>query len=391
MKAAITGGAGRQCLATIYDFIENSDVEKVLLIDVNEEALSRRKDKVRSDKIETRVVDITDVNKLAEALAGYDVVLNASSHIFNMNVMDACLESKTCYTDFGGLFHWAREQLTRHEDFKKAGITGIVGSGSAPGIVNVFAKYAVDRLDTVETILILDAIINPAATGYKFVPPYALNTIIEEFTANNFEFINGEFVEMPPFSGEITVDFPEPYGRLKLYNMIHSEVATMPVAFKEKGIKNVAFKLALPPAFEERLRFLIENKMGSKEKISVKGMEITPRDFLLEMFETKQSNADINNIEPTDSKLLRVIVTGCKNNKKVTYEVETDLNLHPWGLPNNQFTVGFPGAITARMLGNGLIKEKGFFTGESVIDPDIYISELKRRNIIVKVRTTEEL
>lgn len=392
MKAAITGGAGRQCLATIYSFIESHDVEKVLLIDIDDEALRRRKEKVNSQKVETKLVDITDINALAEVLSDCDVVLNASSHVFNMNVMDACLISKTCYTDFGGLFHWAREQLTRHEDFKRAGITGIVGSGSAPGIVNVFAKYAVDQLDTVDTVLILDAIINPTAAGFKFVPPYALNTILEEFTANNYEFRNGEFVELPPFSGEISVDFPEPYGKLKLYNMIHSEVATMPIAFKEKGIRNVAFKLSLPTVFVERLRFLIENNMGSKEKINVKGVEITPRDFILELFETKPSDIKPACIEPaSDRKLLRVVVTGTKGGRNLTYEVETDLNLHPWGLPNNQFTVGFPGAITARMLGNGWIKEKGFFTGESIIDPMVYFSELKKKGIVVKVKRIEEI
>jgi saccharopine dehydrogenase-like NADP-dependent oxidoreductase len=325
---------------------------------------------------------------LAGAIAEYDVVINGSSHVFNMAVMEACLEAKTNYTDFGGLFHWAVEQMKRHDDFKKAGITGIVGSGSAPGIVNVLTKYATDRLDAVEDILILDAIINRSASGYAFVPPYALNTIIEEFTMNNYEFKDGKHVELPPFSGKMTVDFPEPYGRLNLYNMIHSEVATMPIAYKDKGIKNVAFKLALPTLFEERLRFLIENGLGSTEEISVKGVKVAPRDFLLEVFETKPGTKTGT---PDDMKLLRCIVKGTKNGKKCTYEVETDLHHHPWGLSNGHFSVGFPGAITAKMLGRGQVKEKGFFTGEQVIDTDIYFRELAKRDISVYARVTEEL
>lgn len=391
MKAAITGGAGRQCLSAIYDFIECDDVEKILLIDVNTEALNIRKEFVDSPKVVTQVVDITNVDELAAALEEYDVVINGSSHVFNMNVMDACIKSKTHYTDFGGLFHWAKKQLTYHDAFKEAGITGIVGSGSAPGIVNVLAKYAVDRLDTVETILILDAIINPAATGYGFVPPYALSTIVDEFTDNNFEFVDGEFVEMPPFSGKMTVDFPEPYGRLNLYNMIHSEVATMPISFKEKGIKNVAFKLALPTLFEERLRFLIENGMGSTEKINVNGLEVAPKDVLIEIFEQKPNVASKSNVVPQDRKLLRCIVTGTKDGGKKTYEVETDLNHHPWGLTNGHFSVGFPGAVTAKMLGRGQVKEKGFFSGESVLDTEIYFNELAQRDIHVTARLTDEV
>lgn len=388
MKAAITGGAGRQSLSAIYDFVETSDVEKILLIDINEEALKVRKELVNSPKVETKVIDLKDTPALAAALADYDVVINGSSHVFNMDVMNACIESKTNYTDFGGLFHWAVEQMRRDEDFRKAGITGIVGSGSAPGIVNVLTKYATDRLDTIEDILILDAIINRSASGYGFVPPYALNTIIEEFTMNNFEFKDGKQIELPPFSGKMTVDFPEPYGRLNLYNMIHSEVATMPIAYKDKGIKNVAFKLALPTLFEERLRFLIENGLGSQEKINVKGVEIAPRDFLLEVFETKPG---AKTGTPDDMKLLRVIVTGTKGGKKRTYEVETDLHHHPWGLSNGHFSVGFPGAITAKMLARGQVKEKGFFTGEQVLDTDIYFRELEKRDVHVFAKVTEEL
>ena len=388
MKVAITGGAGRQSLSAIYDFVENNDVEKILLIDINDEALKIRKGVVKSPKVETAVIDLTDTKTLAKALEEYDVVINGSSHVFNMAVMDACILSKTNYTDFGGLFHWAVEQLKRDEDFRKAGITGIVGSGSAPGIVNVLTKYATDRLDTVEDILILDAIINRSASGYGFVPPYALNTIIEEFTMNNFEFIDGKMTELPPFSGKLTVDFPEPYGRLNLYNMIHSEVATMPIVYKDRGIKNVAFKLALPTLFEERLRFLIENGLGSEEKINVKGAEIKPRDFLLEVFETKPGTKTGT---PDDMKLLRVIVKGTKDGKKCTYEVETDLHHHPWGLSNGHFSVGFPGAITAKMLGRGQVKEKGFFTGEQVVDTEIYFRELAKRDVHVTAKFTEEL
>lgn len=388
MKAAITGGAGRQCLSAIWDFLENDDIEKILLIDINKDALQIRKELVRSPRVETAVIDLTDTKALSKVLEEYDVVINGSSHIYNMAVMDACIRSKTNYTDFGGLFHWAVEQMKRDEDFRKAGITGIVGSGSAPGLVNVLTKYAADRLDTVEDILILDAIVNRSATGYAFVPPYALDTIIEEFTMNNFEFIDGRMVELPPFSGKMTVDFPEPYGRLNLYNMIHSEVATMPIVYKDRGIRNVAFKLALPALFEERLRFLIENGLGSEETINVRGAEIRPRDFLLAVFETKPG-AETGT--PDDWKLLRVIVTGAKNGRKLTYEVETDLHHHPWGLSNGHFSVGFPAAITARMLGRGQIKEKGFFSGEQVIDTDIYFRELAKRDVHVFAKMTEEL
>lgn len=43
----------------------------------------------------------------------------------------------------------------------------------------------------------------------------------------------------------------------------------------------MTFKLALPKAFEEKLKFLVALGFGDKEAIQVKGDFIVPRDFLL--------------------------------------------------------------------------------------------------------------
>jgi lysine 6-dehydrogenase len=393
MKLAIIGAAGRQALAAIYDFVEDESVEKVLLIDVIPEALRARTQLIDSKKIEERVIDVLNTKALADALNSYDACVNCTSHIFNLPVMEACILSKTNYTDLGGLYHWAKKQLTKHEEFKNAGITGIVGSGSAPGIVNVMAKYAVDKLDTVDTVRILDAIVNRAAAKAKFAPPYALNTLIDEFTVNNFEYRNGEMVELPPFSGEEVADFPDPIGRQTLYNMIHSEVATMPVFFANKGIKNVSFKLALPKVFEGRLRFLMDLGFGGKDPIDVKETQVVPRDVLIALVEKPVTVADKSTPQKHDDhKDLRVIVSGRKDGRNITYQVDTIM--HPyekWNMAMGPFSVGFPAAVTTRLLGGGKIAEKGFFSGEAVIDPKMYFAELARRGIKVHVQVTEEI
>ena len=61
MKAVITGGAGRQALSAIYDLVETSDVEKILLIDIDSESLRKRKKLINSPKIETEIIDLRDV------------------------------------------------------------------------------------------------------------------------------------------------------------------------------------------------------------------------------------------------------------------------------------------------------------------------------------------
>jgi saccharopine dehydrogenase (NAD+, L-lysine-forming) len=382
MKAVVIGGAGRMCVSAVKDFVEQDDVTDILLIDANEDVLAARKKQMGSDKIKIATADVTDISRMASLITGYDVALNAISHVFNMDVMNACLEAKVNYTDFGGLFLWAKDQLTRHDDFKKAGITGIVGSGCAPGIINVLAKYAVDRLDSVKSILMADGIINLTLKEMDFIPQYSLYTIIDEFNANNFEFIDGKMVELPPFSHGIWEEFPypKPYDKMWVYNVLHSEVYTMPYAWESKGLKNCSFKLALHPAFEEKMRWLMHHGMGSDTPVEVKGQMVKPKDFLVSMFETKPGQQKFPE-KPDDHKYLKVYVDGEQGGKEVRYLMECAL--HPckkWNMPCGPYTVGYPAAVTCRMLGNGWIKEKGFFSGEQVIDPDIYFRELMKRD-----------
>jgi saccharopine dehydrogenase-like NADP-dependent oxidoreductase len=390
MKVAVIGGAGKVVWGAIRDFVEHEAVEKLLLVDLKQAELEKRQQRLQSEKVIIRSVDLNDHTSVVQLLKEYDVCLNATTHHFNLKVMEACLAAKTHYTDFGGLFHWAQKQLALHDRFKEAGITGIVGSGSAPGIVNVMARYAYDRLDQVHSVKILDGIVNFTQSD-AFIPPYAIETLIEEFEMNPYEFRDGEFVEMEPFSGQEVIDFPEPIGQQTVFNTIHSEVATIPKTFQDKGIQHVAFKLALPKSFEQRLRFLVQLGLTSNEAMEVRGQKVVPRDVLIELM--KKQEVPTTEGQHDDHKVLRVEVTGRKDGQECQYILHT--TLHPYkkwpDASQGVFSVGFPAAVTARLIGSGQIQERGFFPSEAVIPPEVYFQELAKRNIFITSQFTQKL
>lgn len=393
MKVAVVGGAGKVVWGAIRDFVEDDSVEKLLLADLNLEVLESRKQQLASDKIVTSRIDLNNHEELVQLLAEYDVCLNATSHHFNVKVMAACIEARTNYTDFGGLFHWARQQLEMHDSFEKAGITGIVGSGSAPGIVNVMARYGYDNLDEVHSVKILDGIVNFNLDPYTLVPPYAIGTLLDEFEMNPYEFKNGEFVEMWPFSGAEEVDFPEPIGKQTVFNTIHSEVATMPLSFKDKGIKDVAFKLSLPKIFEDQLKLLVNIGLGSNQPLSVKGQQVVPRDVLAAALAVPKPETNASDKKHDDHKALRVEVIGKKDGENVKYIMESVVSPYEkWSdMSQGVFSVGFPAAVTARLLGSGQITKKGCYPSEAAIDPATYFAELAKRGIKVQASLVKQL
>ncbi len=391
MKVCVMGGAGKMAQGAVRELVENDEVEALLLADADATALRGRVEALDAAKVSQAVVDVTDRAATATALDGIDVCLNATLPYFNEGIMEACLAAGCHYTDMGGLFHWAKKQLEMHDRFEAAGLTAVCGSGSAPGIVNVMARYASLRLDTVEWVRIRDGIVNFAPAWAPLVPPYSLDTLLNEFMMDPWIFKDGDWCEMTPFSGAEVIDFPEPVGTQTCFYTIHSEPQTIPVSFRDKGIREVSFQLSLPKAFEDKLRFVVELGLAGKEPLGVDGVEVVPRALLMKLVEEslKEAAAAGPPPRPDDHKVLRVDVRGTRDGQLQDYRLESIQHPYPpWDMSCGAFTVGFLSAVTVLLLGRGVITERGAFGGEACIPPEAYFAECNRRDIHVDATLT---
>src|SRR4030042_1726251 len=107
-------------------------------------------------KLLSNAVDASDIPRLAKAIRGFDLVINASLPNFNQQIMKAALKAKVNYQD---LCSWlpdfkSAEQLRFHEKFRKAGLVGLINTGISPGITNILAAEANDKFEEVEEIKI---------------------------------------------------------------------------------------------------------------------------------------------------------------------------------------------------------------------------------------------
>ncbi len=75
--------------------------------------------------------------------------------------------------------------------------------------------------------------------------------------------------------------FPKPIGKLVMRHSIHSEVATLPLSFKTKGIREASFKINYDPQLIEAVRLLSADRdCWSRKPLRIEGAEITPREFV---------------------------------------------------------------------------------------------------------------
>jgi lysine 6-dehydrogenase len=161
MKIVVLGGGGKMGCIAVQDLVLNAAVDQVVIADFNIASAKEVASYLNSSKVSIQQVDLHDHAALVAALSDADTCVNATVYYTNLQVMVACLEARTHYTDMGGLFHTTLKQLELHDRFAEAGISAVLGMGSAPGIPNIHSRYAADRLDTIEYIHIYDGIFPP--------------------------------------------------------------------------------------------------------------------------------------------------------------------------------------------------------------------------------------
>lgn len=378
MKIAVLG-AGAMGQVTIRDLLESEQVTQVLAADLDVARVEELKRQWGSPaKMLCAKADVSAPEQLAVVLAGADCVINCTPYYFNLNVMEAALLAKCHYLDLGGLFHVTRKQLALHEKFVQKELLAVPGMGAAPGLTNVMAAAAAEMLDTVEAIDIVAASVDLVDTTHPFLPPYALDTILDEYFLEPYVFENGEFCAKPPMSGEALLDFPLPVGKAAAFLTLHSEVATLPLSYKNKGVQRVTYRLGLPSAFHERAKFLVDLGFGRTEAIQVDSVSMKPRRMLAAMIGLHQVPAT----DPDDCEVIRVDVTGSKNNRKALVRLESVVMAHKkWKVSCGALDTGVPPSVVAQLIASGQIKKTGVLAPEECVPPQELFSQLALRGI----------
>jgi len=394
MKIVVIGGAGAMAKPIVRDLLESTEVKAILLADYQEEKVKEFAASLKDPRVMGSFVDAYQIEKTADLLQKYDAVINSAQYYVNLSVMKACLKAGTHYNDLGGMFHTSREQVKFFDEFKNANLTAVLGIGGAPGITNVLARYAYDRLDTVEIVRVSDAGID--MTDMKgidvFVPAYSIRTIMEEYADDSVQFIEGQYRTLPPLSGAMEIDFPQPIGRRTCIHTLHSEPATIPESFKDKGVTEVTWRLSLPSEFEKRAKFLASIGFAEKNPIEVQDAKVAPIEVLAAVVE-KQIKEKLSGVTVTlnDMECLRAQVFGTKNGKKVEYLVDCLVGTHSrWGASCGDVSTGVPPSIVAQMQAKGSISP-GVWGPEQAIKPESFFAELANREMKVHVTVKEDL
>ena len=385
MHIIVLGGAGAMGRVTVRALTMYADVDLVTIADYDEQSAHDVATALNSNKVQVSQIDVNNEQRLRELLHGADVALSAVDYVFNLPILAACIQEKVHYADLGGLFHTTRKLMQMHAEVEAAGVTAILGMGGTPGITNLLARAAVDKLDHVDGIKVQLGCSDTTPSSAPLVAPYSIRTILDEFTKQPQVFQDGEWYPQQPLSGQEELVFPLPVGRATAIYSLHSECATFPPSFRDKGIRYVSFKIAFPSDFMTKLKFLVDLGFGSEEPVDVRGVKVSPRETLARLLDM----APAENVEPQDCDVLRVIATGEAAGQQV--EITNQVVVLPyrrWRISAGALDTGVPLAIAGRMLARGEIPRRGAFGPEMCVPVEPFFRELARYDMhVTETRT----
>jgi saccharopine dehydrogenase (NAD+, L-lysine-forming) len=382
VKALVVGlGAVGSVIAQVL--LEGKAIESVTMADKNT-AHALEIAKLSPGKTRVVKIDAGNNEELKEVIEGKDVVINAGHPRFNHLMMDLSFANGANYVDLAG--NGLSEQLAQDRAWKEAGLLAVPGLGEDPGLSNIYARYAADRLTTVEEIRVRDGE-NSSSTKYDFMLLFSPEVFFSEILDSPRTFVDGRRVSSPPLSGKEVYEFPEPIGAQPVYLVDHEEVMTLP-EYIGKGVNYVDFKLALADEFVAVLNTLKKLGLLETKPVDIKSAKVAPIELLSSVFPTPVS------VSPTvkGSTGIVVEVKGKEGNKDVAYKLSTMAShegcyktLHENG---TSFLTGVVPAVFVRMLAEGKIKQKGVLPPEC-LDPLPILKELSLNGVDTRASRTE--
>jgi len=379
MKKIIVVGVGAQGSTIAKRMDEHPEVSEIICADYDLTAAEALKNALA--KARALQLDASDVGKVIDAAQGCDLIVNGLPLKFNLIVMEAALAVNASYFDMAGPMEsigfvesYKLMFSEWHQKFKEKGLTALIGCGSSPGLANVMAREAVDRLDSCDRIRICvyEGVWTERFTPFWWSPDVALG----DMAYKTFRFENGRHVTDKPFSRPVMMKLQGMDREVRLVDHEHDEPITMGLLAEEvfKGVKNVEFKYG--GSSVELSELLYNMSLLSTEPVTVKGTSIVPMDVVLELCPPapkypEEIKAIIDEGVVRDEGAFLVRVEGQKDGAPVTIDSYVNApglvqSFEKSGLSHEAFLTGQCAAVFVKMMVTDVFNESGLFVPEQL-------------------------
>lgn len=186
----------------------------------------------RHSPIPVREVNARNLWGIVRAAKRSQLIVNASSSLFNEIVLRAALRLRAHYLDLSS--HLTRnpfksEQLRYQKRFAAKHRAAVINAGAAPGLTNLLVRRAADELERVESVQIR---LFEEVDSDSPVSQWSPRDTFDEAISSPRVVRDGRFRLTKRFAERERFRFPAPIGEASVVLAAQDEVATIPYTIK---------------------------------------------------------------------------------------------------------------------------------------------------------------
>ena len=373
---AVVFGSGMMGSAIARDLVKSNVVDAVVICDVDRKRLSALAQTERSEKLSVIRHDVRNRSSTVKLLRRSDVGIGALPQELSDYGVKSALQAGVSFVDL--IFGWRFERNQRlHEAAKRREITIVPACGLAPGLTNVLAVNAAQRMSTVDEVHIkVGGIPQTPRPPLNYRIVFSFDAVIEEYVRKAKIIRNGKIAKVEALSGLETVTFPKPIGECECFYTDGLSTLTETL----RGVKEMDEKTIRWPGHASQILTLIECGLLDTSPLRYGGQAIVPREVVSKILSKR-----IKLGEEKDLTVLRVDVRGRSGGVRVDLRYQMiDHYDSKRKMTSMARTTAFPCSVAAQMVGTGMVHRRGLVPPELAFEGEAgerFLEQLRQRGL----------
>lgn len=379
MKVLVLG-AGMMGRAIAYDLNRFSNFDEILIGDRDRKTRTLATNFFKETFVKVISVDAGKTEELEKLMQKVDVAVSALPYHYNYKLAKIAIKTHTHFIDLGGNNAIVERQRRLFSKAKKNAVTIIPDSGLAPGLVSIITRDIVDYFDTIDFVKIrVGGLPRHPKPPLNYQIVFSAYGLINEYVEDAVVLHQGNILVKKSMTELESLKFPKPFGMMEAF-LTSGGCSTLPMTYKNT-IRYLDYKTIRYPGHCNKINAILDLGFADERKMNINGQHVSPRDVFVSL---------LMQHVPTrgeDVVLLHVRSQGTKKGKKRSRDYRLiDYYDKEHSITAMMRTTGYPAAITAQMIENTTINERGVFCPEEIIPPLPFFEQLKKRDIHLTVR-----
>lgn len=367
-------GAGRMGLGAVHDLVSQTDVTGVTVADADG-AKARDIAARYGDRVTPQEIDCNDENAVVELMRGHASAISCVNYWLNERLARAAIAAGTNFCDLGGNNDVVDAELALDAQARAAGVNVIPDCGLAPGMVAVLVAHGAQQFETLDEIHIrVGGLPEDPKPPLDYQLVFSVEGLINEYIEPARVIRDGTIVTVESMTEVESLEFPQPFGSMEAFQT-SGGTSTLVDTFRGK-VRELDYKTIRYPGHCEKFKTMIDLGLCSSEPMTVDGVTVKPRRVLGDLL--------VKNLPHDEPDVVLVRVEFVGGGRRLTYDI-VDRYDPETGLSAMMRTTAFPASIVALMMARGQTTSRGALPQERCIPPDLFMAELAKRRIDVKV------